>query len=159
MKIRLSLATLGQLDLGKVDAAFANELRHVVKDCIDRPHEGQARKVVIELAVTPRPSDGVCSVVDGEFTLKSTVPPRRTRPYEMAVHASGALMVNPESPEDVRQGTLDELRGDEVLPGAGGSAAGDRELDQDEGVSTSPSHTARKPRVKGVDGKGTYEPS
>lgn len=149
MKIRLSLATLGQLDLGKIDAAFAAELRHVVKDCIDRPHEESARKVVLELAVTPRASDGVCSVVDGEFTLKSTVPPRRTRPYEMAVHASGQLLVNPESPDDIRQGTLDEVGGSE----------GDRELDRDEGVKTTPARAARKPQTRGVDGKGTYEPS
>lgn len=108
MKMRLTLETLKDLDLGKVNAAFDRELAHVVKDCIDRPDDRTARTVSLELAVTPEAEGGVCEVVNGEFTIKSKVPPRRSRRYEMAVKPTGVALINPESPDAVRQMTLDE---------------------------------------------------
>lgn len=108
MKARLTLEQLARLDNGKVAAVFARELRHVVSDCIDRPTDDKARKITMTVSVTPQECDGVCETVEAEVTIKSSVPDRRTRPYQLAVDAKGDAIVNDASPDDVLQGTLDE---------------------------------------------------
>jgi hypothetical protein len=109
MKIKLTLDTLKSLDMGKISAAFDHELRHVVKDCIDRPGDESTRTVALQMTVKPEPSDGVCDTVMCEFTVTSKVPPRRSRQFQLQAHARGDVLVNTESPDDVRQGTLDEI--------------------------------------------------
>lgn len=108
MKVRLDLQQLAMLDNGKVAAIFARELRHVVTDCVDRPTDDKARKITMTVSVVPQECDGVCETVEAEVQIKSSVPDRRTRPYQLAVNARGDVIVNDASPEDVRQGTLDE---------------------------------------------------
>ena len=109
-KVKLGLENLQLLDNQKIAAAFNHELRHVVKDCIDRPGDDRARAVSLDMTVTPEcdRESGVCDTVSVEFTVKSAVPNRRSRKFQMAVDAKGVIVVNPESPENVRQGTLDE---------------------------------------------------
>lgn len=109
MKIKLGLSTIKELQMGKVSAAFDHELQHVVKDCMDRPDDKTARKVQLTIDVVPDTSDGVCDMVQASFTVKSSVPARKSRVYQLSAHASGAVLVNPESPEDIGQGTLDEV--------------------------------------------------
>lgn len=109
MKIPMTLNSLGELDNGKIVAAFDHELRHVVRDCVDRPGDKSSRVVTLQLNVTPDPDErSLCETVLCEFTVKSQVPPRRTKAYQLEARANGAVLVNPASPESIRQGTLDE---------------------------------------------------
>lgn len=108
MKVRLTLEELARLDNGKVAAIFARELRHVVTDCVDRPTDKSLRKITMTVSVAPQECDGVCDTVESEITIKSSVPDRRTRPYQLEVNGRGEVLVNDASPDDVRQGTLDE---------------------------------------------------
>lgn len=109
MKVTLTLAELANIDNGKIAAVFQNELRRVVGDCVDRPTDDSARKVNMTVMVKPQESDGVCATVEMEVVVKSSVPDRRTRPYQMEVHARGDVILNDASPDNIRQGTLDEV--------------------------------------------------
>lgn len=106
------IENIGEIDDGRIAAAVNVELGRVVQDCINRPGDASARKVTIETIVKPQKGDdGVCVAVDVEFEVKSRVPSRRSKRYEMQTNAGGALVFNPASPDDVRQGTLDEMGG------------------------------------------------
>lgn len=112
MKVTLTLEQLAKIDNGKVAAVFQQELRRVVNDCVDRPTDNKPRKVNMTVSVAPQESDGVCATVEMEVVVKSSVPDRRTRPYQLEVHARGDVMLNDASPDDVRQRTLDEAAAD-----------------------------------------------
>lgn len=119
MKIKLGLDTLKELDMGKIPAAFNHELAYVVKDCLDRPGDDAVRAVELRLEVTPDcDASGVAETVTAEFSVKSKIPPRRTKKFQLQASANGTVIVNPESADDVNQGTLDEL--DQEEPRKGG---------------------------------------
>ena len=110
MKIKLGLSTLKELDMGKITAAFDHELKHVVKDCIDRPGDNRDRVVELQMRVVPDcDGSGIAETVTAEFSIKSKVPPRQSKKYQLQASANGVVTVNPESPENVHQGTLDEV--------------------------------------------------
>jgi hypothetical protein len=110
MKIKLGLSSLKELDMGKIAAAFDHEMRHVVNDCLDRPGDETARTVSLCMKMVPDcDSTGVAETVTAEFVIKSTVPPRTSKKYQLQTHRNGHVLVNPESPEDITQGTLDEV--------------------------------------------------
>jgi hypothetical protein len=109
MKTKLTLGSIKDLDNGRLNEAFRQELAHVVRDCNDRSNDQTARKVSLVFSVTPKDDAG--EAVDVELEIKSTVPPRRSRPFEMAVDmrgGAGDLIFNDASPDNVKQRTLDE---------------------------------------------------
>jgi hypothetical protein len=109
-KMRLTLDVLKDLDMGKVAAGFQKEVAHVVADCMDRPSDDRARKVGLIMSVVPDCDGmGVCETATVEFKIQSSVPARQSKTYQMRVHANGSLLFNPESPDNVHQGTLDEM--------------------------------------------------
>lgn len=109
-KMKLGLDTLNQIDMGKIKAAFDHELKHVVKDALDRPGDSTPRVVQLSMSVVPDvDSQGVAETVTCEFNVKSKVPPRRSKKYQLQASANGTVMVNPESPDNIHQGTLDEI--------------------------------------------------
>lgn len=111
-KLQLSLANIGQIDLGKIQAAFDVEVRRCLGDCEDRPADRTPRVVSLNLSITPVGDGAACELAEAEFTMTSKVPPRRSKPYQVSIRktARGVVGVfNDESPEDARQGTLDEL--------------------------------------------------
>jgi len=83
--VELSLTSLEELDDGRVSKAFQHELKRAVQDCIDRPGDKKPRKVVLELELVPvvNTENGLleCEGADGEFTIKSKVPTRRSKKY------------------------------------------------------------------------------
>lgn len=103
----VTLSQLGQIDNGKVGTAFARHLRNAIADCVDRPGDPTKRQVVVTLNITPVDEEGVCSRVHTEIELKDKVPPRRTRPYAMAVKASGKAYIGGDL-DDVDQLTIDQ---------------------------------------------------
>lgn len=110
MKKILTLESLKELNSGLPAHAWQKKLEHVVRDCVDRPGDGSSRKVVMTLSVVPKVDDsGVCDAVEAEIEIVAKTPPLRTRKYEMGVNAKGVATFNDESPESIKQGTLDEV--------------------------------------------------
>lgn len=107
---QLSLATLKDLDDGRVAVAFLHELTRIVQDCEDRPGDKKSRKVLLQGEVTPIMfEDGTLDSVKVEFQIKSSVPTRKSKTYTMAVRKGqrGAMLVfSSENPEDHRQKSL-----------------------------------------------------
>lgn len=81
----LTLASLLELDGGRVSEAFMAELRRVVSDCDDRPADGKERKVKLEFSVIPVLGEtGHLEGIEGRFLIDSTIPKRRSKvlPFE-----------------------------------------------------------------------------
>lgn len=126
MRTVLGLDTLNILDNGKLVKAFGIEMKRLVQDCVDRPGDSTARKLSMEITITPQQeADGSCERATAEVQMIGKTPPRRSKPYEIMVTPSGQAIINPENHTSVMQGTLDELsegmdRGnDRAGPGGG----------------------------------------
>jgi hypothetical protein len=87
---KLTFETLPQLD-GKLSPLLDKHLQAVANDCINRPTDPTARKVVIEFNFTPvaDPQTGECDDVDLVVEAKSKVPVFKTRGYRMRVTRGG----------------------------------------------------------------------
>lgn len=109
-RMLLTLNALKDFDLGKIDVAFVKELEAVVRDLRDRPGEKAARKVTLEVELIPQEADtGDCETAMMRFMISSRIPKRSSRTYEVGVQKNGGLLVNDLSPDNISQGTLDEL--------------------------------------------------
>ncbi len=108
--VELSLENLGQLDFGKIIAAFNHEREHVVKDCLDRPQDDKPRKIVITFLLKPicdetsRTID--CDSIDVGCEVSSVVPKRRTTIYSMKPRQDGGLTFHPDLASDAEGSTL-----------------------------------------------------
>ncbi len=123
-KQQLSLATLQQVDNGKINAAFDHELKRIIEDCHDRPAMDKPRKLVLEVSVTPNQStdsDQVyCSSVAMQIRVDAKIPGRRTKVYTMETKPSGTAFFNADAPEDPNQMTIqDEIDRTKVDPKTG----------------------------------------
>jgi hypothetical protein len=104
----LSLHTIKDIDFGLVAAAFDLEMQRVVKDLQDRPMDGKKRKVAIIFTIASLDERG--DSIGVEAQVKSAIPDRVTRPYEMRTQQDGRIVFNPETPENPEQTTIhDEL--------------------------------------------------
>jgi hypothetical protein len=105
----ITLQTLNDFDCGRVAVAFNAELKKVVEDLRDRAGDKSKRTVTLTVGLTPQPTTGGdCETALVGFAVHSKIPVRSTRDYEVKVRANNALVVNAESPTDVRQGTIDQ---------------------------------------------------
>jgi hypothetical protein len=95
-----TLENLKLLDFGRITAAFQQETKRVVADCMDRPGDEHARTVVLKFNFVPRADDGSldCDTVAVDCEIFSAVPKRRTKVYEMRPKQSGDLAFNPDLP-------------------------------------------------------------
>lgn len=108
--VSLTLDALKNLDNGKVDAAFQHELKHAIEDCMDRPGDANARQVGLTAKITPVvDDDGSCAGASVEFTVKSKVPDRKSRPYSFGINKKGHLYFSDESPDNVDQFTFGDV--------------------------------------------------
>lgn len=108
--VQLSLASLNDLDDGRVAVAFMQELRRAVQDCMDRPGDKNARSINLELKLTPVVGDeGQCDGAMGEFQIKSKVPTRKSKTYSFGTNTKGHLMYSANSPTNIDQTTFDDL--------------------------------------------------
>ena len=108
----LKLSALKDLDLGKVDLAFAREIEAAVKDCANRPGEKGARRVVLALDIKPEEltQGGQLESVTVGFDIKTAMPAKKSKAYPMMVDAQNRLIFNTEASglDEPRQKTLDE---------------------------------------------------
>jgi len=107
---RLNMETLKDLDHGAVMEAFQGAVRHAVLDCMDRPGMKAARKITLQLNLTPvaRITDNTidCEGCKGTCVCRVKIPDRETQAMDFGVQQSGDLIFNPDSPTNHRQTTL-----------------------------------------------------
>lgn len=70
----LSMENLGDIDDGSVAVAINQALRAAVNDCQDRPSLKKARKITLEISITPVMDKRDFHQARVEFTIKQTVP-------------------------------------------------------------------------------------
>ncbi len=111
--MELNLKSLETLDDGRVAAAFQHELKRAVQDCIDRPADKKPRTVTLELSIKPivAPDSSIIEMegADGEFTIKSKVPTRKSKTYNFRSNKHGQLAFSSESPENAEQTTFEDV--------------------------------------------------
>ena len=109
----LTLENLESLDLGKAAIAFNQQIRRVAEDCLDRPGDGNARKVTLEVVVKPETNDdGSADRVKLQIQVTSKIPSYRTRVYDLGLRKNGVLVFSEDSPENFDQTTMfDEEEG------------------------------------------------
>ena len=108
MQQKLSLSSLGSLDLGVVTEAFDLELKRIVLDIKDRPAVALPRRLSINFVIKPTdPAHGDTASVECEVV--SSVPKRVTRPYEMRVKGDD-LSFQSEDAENPDQLSLEDER-------------------------------------------------
>lgn len=108
--MRFDLDTLKSLDGGIAPKMFLDAMRRAVKDCLERPGDKRARKVTLQMTLTPVPvingNTIDCDGARGAFQCKVKIPDYETREVDFGVQNSGDLIFNPDSPRDHRQTTL-----------------------------------------------------
>ncbi len=103
---KFTLATLADMDGGRIRAAFEQALKRIEADCKDRPAVKTGRRLELVLTMTPIADYGELDSVDVTFKIRESVPKRESKAYNMQAVAGG-LLFNDASPEDVRQKSLD----------------------------------------------------
>lgn len=103
---KFDLATLADMDGGRIRVAFEAALRRLEADCRDRPGVKSARKLALLVQLEPVADDGQLDSVNVTFRITDTVPKRESKAYNMAA-VPGGLLFNDSSPEDVHQMSLD----------------------------------------------------
>lgn len=103
----LKLETLTELDGGRVPEAFNQALKRCVADCEDRPGVKDARKVTLEVMLSPNLDDDLeFESVDVKFQIKDTAPTRKTKKYNCNWTRGNQLVFDDMSHEDADQGSL-----------------------------------------------------
>ena len=125
----LTLATLADLDDGRIAIVWSRALSRVVEDLRDRPGLKASRKVTLELVLSPISDDrSELYEVEVDATVRENVPRAQSRSYSMKPHRGG-LYFRPFSEDDVHQRSLDLRRvvGDEKKQDSSGLVAAEGE--------------------------------
>lgn len=108
--VKLDLANLKIMDDGRIEAAFAQEMKHVVLDLMDRPGDERERSVTLKVKYKPICDEsGELESVNVQMDIGSKMPSRKTRVYDMKARRSqtGPMLVfNEDSLDDVDQTTI-----------------------------------------------------
>lgn len=108
---RFDLGAISRIDEGRMKEAFEQALRRCMEDCKDRPAVDDERTVSLKASLVPVVGDdGSLESVDVTFQISDSVPKRKSRIYNMK-SKNGALLFNELSPDDIRQGTIDQVEG------------------------------------------------
>ena len=110
MLMKLDLENLKVLDDGRLEAAFAQELKHVVLDLMDRPGDDRSRSVTFKTLFKPICDEtGACEAVHVQVDIGSKLPSRKSRVYDMRARKSqrGPMLVfNEDSLDNADQTTM-----------------------------------------------------
>jgi hypothetical protein len=111
-KQQLSLASMKDVDSGKINAAFDHELKRIIEDCHDRPGMNKPRKLVLEVLLLPNcgtdANELYCESVAAQIRVDSRIPGRKTKVYTLDTKPSGAAYFNADAPENPDQMTIDD---------------------------------------------------
>lgn len=110
MKKKLdSIVALLKINRGVGAVMGRQELDRVMRDLEERPTLKNGRTLTMTFTFTPLADPkGILEEVKLSIEANSRTPKMKTRDYSMEME-DGALIFNEESPEDVKQGTLDEI--------------------------------------------------
>ena len=104
----LTLASMAEIDGGRLAIAFAQALRRCAIDCDDRPGEKKPRMVTIQVSTVPiLDEDGLCEDCDVKVTIADSVPKRRSKAYNCSLRKGGHLLFHPDSLDEHEQHTMD----------------------------------------------------
>ena len=106
----LTLDTIKDLDLGRVGVGFSRLLEQAVRDCMDRPADERARKLILQISLRPK-SEIVgqtvsCEGAAGVAQLRLKLPDYESQEVDFGVKQNGRLVFNEDSPRDHRQSTM-----------------------------------------------------
>ncbi len=106
----LNLDTIKDLDLGRVGVGFGRLLEQAVRDCLDRPADERARKLILQLSLKPK-SEIVgqtvsCEGAAGVAQLRLKLPDYESQEVDFGVKQNGKLIFSEDSPRDHRQATM-----------------------------------------------------
>jgi restriction endonuclease len=105
---KLDFVSMPQLADGKVNKLLQRHLQRAAEDCMDRPGDKSARKVVIEYVFVPQVGqDGDCEKVICEVECKTKVPVYRSVPIQMRP-TKGGFLFNPDFADDLDAQSLFE---------------------------------------------------
>lgn len=111
---KFGIDQLALIDGGRIKEAWEREMKRMREDCQDRPALNKPRQVHIVTSLVPVcGEDGTLESVKVAFDIDHKMPKRQSQVYDMKA-VPGGLVFNELSPEDVRQGTLDEIQFKEV---------------------------------------------
>lgn len=109
----LTLESLKHLDGGRALQMFDLLLRRAGQDCYDRPADRSARKVPMTAILKPvMGQDGRCDGVTLEIEFNPSTPKFRTATFPMLLKPNGAIVFNPDSPDNPRQLTMTDDEAD-----------------------------------------------
>lgn len=101
---------ISTMDGGRIRECFEQALKRCQMDCDDRPGVEEPRKIVMTMVMTPVMSEsGALDSCNIAFTIKDSLPDRKSKTYNMTAAANGqSLLFNEVSPDDAAQLTVDE---------------------------------------------------
>lgn len=102
-----NLAALADLDGGRIAEAVNQEIKRVITDCQDRPQVEKARSITLQFDFEPLMDDQ--RELDGcqlSFQIKSTLPKRESKSFNLGVKKDGRLFFSEHSPDNVNQRTI-----------------------------------------------------
>ncbi len=106
----LTLATIQQVDLGRVGTAFDLLLKKAITDCIDRPADKRTRKVTLQINLLPvaqiHDKEITCEGAKGTVHAKLTVPDYETQTLDFGVKKGGHAYFADDSPGNHKQAMM-----------------------------------------------------
>jgi hypothetical protein len=111
-EVPFDLKSLNKLGYGEVNERFVKLCQLAVKDCENRPASSRARSVTLKVDFYPVSESSApgepphMDRVDTQFTFKASIPAFNSRLFRMIPKHDGALMFNPDVPDDPSRKTL-----------------------------------------------------
>jgi len=104
------LATLNQLDHNRVGLAVNRLIKQAIQDCLDRPGDDRARKVTLQINLTPisqtLDNSISCEGAKAVAQAKLSLPNYETQVLDLGVKQGGHAYFSAESPTNHRQATF-----------------------------------------------------
>ena len=103
----LQLDSFEDIDGGRIAEELRVHLRRIWLDYKYRPADATARVVTMKIKLVPElEADGSCDRCKMAVEFSSSIPKHKTRTIELGMKASGMLVFNPDSPDNVVQSTM-----------------------------------------------------
>ncbi len=105
---RFEAQSILTIDGARIAVALQQAMDRMHADCEDRPAVAKARTVTLTVTMKPRVEEGELDSINVTFGVSESVPKRESRSFNMEKRGRG-IFFNEASPDDVKQGTLDEM--------------------------------------------------
>jgi hypothetical protein len=90
----LSVATINEMEDGRIAAEFNRELSALAKDCYSRPGDKRPRQVTLKVTIKPiMDRDGRCDSVKLTADVSSKMPDLRSPEYVGMLKPSGVIQI------------------------------------------------------------------